>query len=274
MPIASAQVKSAVLLAGLFYKMKTVVFEKTKTRDHTERFFKAAGIDIRSEGKKIVLRGGKCPNPFSLKVPGDISSAAFLMAIGVLVPGSEIFLSNVLWNKTRTGYFRVLKRMNARINVVKVKKSLTEDCADIKISYGSLKAATIMKSEIPSLIDELPILMVVATQAEGTTRILGAGELRVKETDRIHSMALGLKEMGASISVKNDDIFIKGPAKLTGSDVESFSDHRTAMSFIVAGMIAEGETRVNEIESIKTSFPDFLRILKKARCGFKTRDGS
>ena len=270
MPMASAQVKSALLLAGLYAQGPTVVLEKETTRDHTEIFFKKTGIPIKVSGKRITLRPGRGPAAFKARVPGDISSAAFPIAMGLLVPGSRITLRNVNTNPTRTGLLKVLKRMGAGIRMGRPAAGGIEEAADLHISFSRLKATTVRPAEIPSLIDEVPVLMVMATQARGKTWIRGAGELRVKETDRIRSMVGPLKRMGARIGVKGDDIWIEGPTPLKAVPfIESYGDHRTAMSFIVAGMISEGTTRVKDIGPIATSFPSFLKLIKAAGSKFK-----
>ena len=269
LPVASAQVKSAVLLAGLYAPGRTAVVENEPTRNHSEIFLRNTGVDLQKNGKEILLTGSKQPRGFSIEVPGDVSSAAFLMVMGALVQGSDILLKNVLWNQTRTGVVRVLKRMGARLEVLTVRDTSIEWAADIRVKSGPLKSTRVPRKEIPSLIDELPVIMVAATQARGTTLIQGAGELRVKETDRVHSMVSQLKKMGADISVKGDDIRIKGPTPLRGAAIKSFGDHRTAMSFIVAGMVAEGTTSVHDIANINTSFPSFFQLLRKAGCRFR-----
>ncbi len=268
LPVASAQVKSAVLLAGLYAEGPTTVIEKVPTRDHTELFMKRVGLCVRARGKTVRLVPGGTLRPFSGAVPGDMSSAAFLLAAGILVPGSRAVVPNVLWNPTRRGFIEVLRRMKASLRIRVRRKGAMEETADLEAAGGPLVGAQVKAKEIPGLIDELPILMVLATQARGRTEIRGAGELRVKETDRIHSMVSQLRRMGARIGVRGDDIGIEGPTPLGGARIDSFGDHRTAMAFIVAGMIAGGETVVRDIAAIRTSFPDFLGILKRSGCRF------
>lgn len=268
LPVASAQVKSALLLAGLYADGATEIIEKEPTRDHTETFFKKTGIRLLDK-PQIRLEPGAEPKEFKVTVPGDISSAAFLIAIGLLVPGSRVKIRGVLWNKTRNGFVNVLQRMGARIDI-SPKPAAIEELVDLDIQPSPLKGVTVEKSEIPSIIDELPMLMVVATQAQGVTRIFGAEELRVKETDRIESMVSQLAKMGARITAGGGDITIEGPAALRGAEIESFDDHRTAMAFIVAAMIAQGETTVRNIANINTSFPGFLDILQGGGCRFKS----
>ena len=269
MPLASAQVKSAILLAGLYAEGRTSVSEPIKTRDHTERMLKLFKADIKVSGNKIVLKGKKnLLSPKIIYVPGDISSAAFFMVLATLIPESKIIIRNVSLNPTRIGVLKVLKRMGANITV-KAKESKIkgiEPIGDLIVRSVSLKGTIVSKEEIPSLIDELPVLMVAASLAQGTTIFNNAGELRVKETDRIRSMLLNLKKMGADIKVlrtgRSENIVVHGKEKLTGAKVMSFGDHRTAMSMVVAGMAAVGKTLVDDISCIKKSFPEFVSVLR------------
>ncbi len=263
LPIPSAQVKSALLLAGLYADGVTSVTEPVKSRDHTERFMRFFGADIAEEGLKVSVRGGMPLTAASFEIAGDISSAAFFMAIAALVPGAQIAFKSVLWNPTRTGIVDVLKRMGVQFEGVSVRDEGPEQVCDFSISTYGLRAFEIHKQELPALIDEIPILCVLATQAEGTSVIHDADELRVKETDRIHSMVTNLGKMGADIRAEGNTIYIKGPTPLKGAVVDSFKDHRTAMSLIVAGLIAEGENEVRDVECINTSFPTFFTLLKQ-----------
>ena len=268
--MASAQVKSAALLAGLFADGPTTIIETIPTRDHTERFFKYTGLPIRKSGSRITIRSGRNPKPFAIEVPGDISSAAFLIAIGLLVPGSQITLQKVLWNPSRIGVIRVLNRMGAKLKPSRLRRQGPEVTADFTVMPRALKAVTVKPVEVPSLIDELPILMVIATQAKGKSWFHGVEELRVKETDRVASMVDQLSLMGARIGVRGDSVWVDGPAPLkAGSSIQSFGDHRTAMSFIVAGMIADGQTRVHDTACIATSFPNFFDLLKRSGVRFR-----
>lgn len=264
LPVASAQVKSAALFAGLFAEGATTVIEKIPTRDHTERFFKFTGLDLKKTGTRITVRPGKDPKPFRIEVPGDISSAAFLIAIGLLVSGSRMSLKRVLWNPARIGIVQALNRMGARIRPAKLHRQGPEITADLEIVPRPLKAVTVRPVEVPSLIDELPILMVIATQAKGKSWFHGVEELRVKETDRVASMVGQLRKMGARIGVQGDSVWVEGPTPLKAARIRSFGDHRTAMSFIVAGMIADGQTRVDDTACIATSFPNFFDLLKRS----------
>ncbi len=265
LPIASAQVKSALLLAGLYAEGRMRVTEPFHSRDHTEKFLECFGADIVKDGLSVSLRGGqtlKAPKEF--KIAGDISSAAFFMAAAVLVPESKLEFRSVLWNPTRTGIVEVLKRMGVEVAVKKVSREGPEDVADFTLKPAArLKPFDIHPAELPSLIDEIPILAVLATQAAGTSVIHEADELRVKETDRIDSMVAALSAMGANIASKDNSLIIHGPTPLVGARVHSQKDHRTAMSAVVAGMVAEGATTVEDTDCINTSFPDFFRLFRE-----------
>jgi len=260
-PVASAQVKSCILLAGLYANGTTSVVEPLKSRDHTERMLRLFNVKIKESGLKVSIKGNQQLKAIDIEVPADISSAAFFIIAALIVKGSKLKIKSVGLNPTRTGILDVLKQMGAKIKIVKKSGNINEPMADMIIESSSLKAVTIESKMMPRLIDELPIIMIAATQAEGITRIMGAKELRVKETDRIKSMASGLIQMGADITVHEDNIFIKGPTMLKGATLNSFGDHRTAMSFAVAGLIAEGSTVVEDTSCVLTSFPNFNDIL-------------
>jgi 3-phosphoshikimate 1-carboxyvinyltransferase len=266
MPVASAQVKSAILLAGLYAKGLTRVIEPVQSRDHTERLLKAFRADIEVKGRQVAIRGRKeLTSPGSVYVPGDISSAAFFLVLAAILSGSKIVLNNCGLNPTRAGAIKVLKRMGAQIKIkrVKFRSARFEPMGDIEIRSSRLKGTIVKKAEVPSLIDELPILMVAACFARGRSRFEGVGELRVKETDRINSMLYNLRKMDADIQVTGrEDIVIFGNNGLKGAKVKSFGDHRTAMSMIVAGLASRGATTIDDTSCISKSFPDFLKVLK------------
>ena len=269
LPVASAQVKSALLLAGLFTKGETKVIEPVKTRNHTERmleFFKAA---IKVKGNSITINGSrKLVSPGLIYLPGDISSAAFFLVAASLLPNSKVILKKVGLNPSRAGIINVLKRMKAEIKI-KNYKSNGEPMADIEVKSSRLHATRITKKEIPSLIDELPVLMVASSLANGRTVIEGAQELRVKETDRINSMIENLSKMGAKIisaeKGSQENITIEGVGCLKAAKLKSYGDHRTAMSMIVAGLTADGNSVIDDISCISKSFPDFIKSLKALR---------
>jgi len=271
--IPSAQVKSAILLAGLYAEGLTQITEPIKTRDHTERMLQAFKVDIKREGVKIKIRGLKeLISPREIFIPSDISSSAFFIVGASILTGSNLVIKSVGLNPTRIGLIRVLKRMGANIKIksLKLKVKGFEPIGDIVVKASNLKGTVVEAGEIPSLIDELPILMVAACYAEGVTIIKGVGELRVKETDRINSMVSNLKRMGADIEskikiqklkIKEEVIVIKGRKPLKGVNLTSYGDHRTAMSLIIASLGAKGESHLDDVGCIKKSFPNFLDIL-------------
>lgn len=249
LPIASAQVKSAILLAGLFADGETRVIEKVLARDHTERMLAYFGGREELTGKEI-------------SVPGDISSAAFFMVAGAIIPNAKLSMPNVGVNPTRTGIIDVLRKMGAKIEILDEKVVSGEPRATILVTHSSLLGTNISGEIIPRIIDEIPIIAVVATQAEGITEICGARELRVKESDRIATISTELRKMGAKIKELDDGMIIEGPTKLKGAKVKSYGDHRVAMSLAIAGLIADGETTIGDTACIKTSFPGFEDLLR------------
>ncbi|MCX5695533.1 MAG: 3-phosphoshikimate 1-carboxyvinyltransferase [Candidatus Omnitrophica bacterium] len=268
LPVASAQVKSALLLAGLFACGETKVIEPLKTRDHTERMLKLFKADLKVRGNTIIIKGGKeLISPRALYIPADISSAAFFMVGANIIPDSRVLIKKVSLNPSRLGVVKVLNKMGAGLKIKRLKLSGrgNEPTGDILASSKILRGVRIKKSEIPSLIDELPILMVAACLAKGVSVFEGVSELRVKETDRIKSMLVNLTKMGAKIKVvksgKQENIIIKGVKGLRAARVSSFGDHRTAMSMIIAGLAASGETYIDNVTCINKSFPAFLKTL-------------
>lgn len=260
--VSSAQVKSAILLAGLYADGVTSVTEPVLSRDHTERFLKHFGAEVSVEGLKVSVRGGQKLSARSFAIGGDISSAAFFMVMAAIVPGSDLLLKDVLWNPTRRGIYEVMSRMGVRTRSKPSDAKGPETTVDVRFEYTTgLKPFEIKKEEIPSLVDEIPVLMVLATQAQGTSVVHDADELRVKESDRIATMTEGLTRMGAKIDVKGNTIYVHGPTPLKGAAIDTHLDHRVAMSHIVAGLVAEGETVVNDVECIDTSFPTFFKLL-------------
>ena len=262
-PVASAQVKSCILFAGLYADGTTTVTEPIKSRDHSERMFKTFGADISVNGLSVSVN--HCEKLYSqeVTVPCDISSAAFFIVAGLIVPNSNIKILNVNINKTRDGILTVLKSMGADIVLDNVRAVSGEDVADIEIKTSKLNSTSFGKEIVPSLIDEIPIIVLAATQAEGQTVISGAKELKVKESDRIHSVASQLNKMGADIKETDDGFIINGPAKLKGAVVDSFDDHRIAMMLSIAGLIAEDETEILNSDSVKISFANFYEVLKQ-----------
>ena len=272
MKVASAQVKSAILLAGLYANGSTKVIEKEPTRDHTERMLDLFKAGIKHQGKSIVIKGGRAlQTPGNIYVPGDLSSAAFFMVAAAILKQSEVSIKRVSLNPTRLGIIKVLKRMGADIKIenIKSKANESEPMGDILVKSSSLKGVRVLSKDIPSLIDELPILMVAASCAKGKTIFEGVGELRVKETDRINSMLYNLKKMGVDIKSikvgKSENIVIHGVNQLKGAKLKSFGDHRTAMSAIIAGLAADGKSSIDDVSCINKSFPEFLRVLKSLK---------
>ena len=255
--LSSAQVKSALLLAGLYADGKTVIHEAVPSRDHTERFLEAAGARFLKDGDRLSVEKTEKIEPLCARVAGDISSAAFFIVGAAMIPGSELVIQDVGLNPTRSGVLNVLKRMGASIET-QITQTVPEPMGTVRVRGSKLRGTGITSREIPSLIDELPVLMVAMALAEGESLVSGAAELRVKETDRIHSMVQNLKSIGASIDELPDGSLIRGVEAFHGATVESFGDHRTAMSMGVASLAAHGTITVTDTECIATSYPSFM----------------
>lgn len=269
LPMASAQVKSAVLLAGMFAPGKTTVIEPVATRNHTERIMSHFGVKWLRDGNAISVYGGQVPRATDIVVPGDISSAAFWMVAAAASPGQQITLKNVGLNPTRTGVIAVLLKMGAHITSYETDSS-GEPRGNVVVQGGDLNATVIGGDEIPNVIDELPILAVAGALARGNTLIKDARELRVKETDRIAAVAENLRRMGVEVIEYEDGMEIIGGAKLRGATITTYHDHRIAMAFAIAGMFAEGETIIEGSECINTSYPGFeldLALFQKSDGG-------
>lgn len=261
-PMASAQVKSCILLAGLNTYGETKVTEPYVSRDHTERMLKYLGADIVCEGVTTKIKKSKL-EPKSLKVCGDISSAAFFLVAGAIVPNSDIILKNVGLNPTRTGIIDVMQQMNADIEILDKRVECNEEVGDIRIKTSDLKPVTIEGAIIPRLIDELPVIAVLASQADGTTVVKDAGDLRNKESDRIKCLVNELKKIGVNIEETPDGFIIEGKTNLIGgSEVECYHDHRLAMSLYVAGLVCEQPVMINEFQWVDVSFPEFLPMMQ------------
>src|SRR5690625_2430900 len=267
MPVKSAQVKSAVLLGGLFAKGETTVVEKTKTRDHTENMLAAFGADITVHGNEVTITNKNELQGTNVTVPGDISSAAFVLVAAAIVPNSVLTLKDVGLNVTRTGIMDVLHHMNANIDIKNKRISGGEELGDITVTYNDLKSTVIEGELIPRLIDEIPIIALLATQASGTTVIKDAAELRVKETDRIKAVVHNLTTLGASIEETEDGMIIHGKTPLTGGHLKSYSDHRIAMMAVIASLICERSVTLDDISSIAVSYPNFFDHVKKITNG-------
>jgi 3-phosphoshikimate 1-carboxyvinyltransferase len=264
LPVASAQLKSAILLAGLYADGETLIIEPSRSRDHTERMLPSFGADIKIDGLNVSIKGGTELTGADVYVPGDFSSAAFFIVGALLIRDADINAKDVGINPTRTGLLNALNKMGAHIEVHNKREVSGEIIADLYCSKNSeLKAIALTKEDIPSLIDEFPILCVAATQAEGITTIRGAEELRVKESDRIKSMVSELRKMGAEVEEYPDGLSIKGKSILKGGFLESYNDHRIAMALSIAGLIAEGKTTINGMSSVNISFPGFFDIIRR-----------
>lgn len=260
MPVASAQVKSAILLAGLFTPGKTTVIQPAETRDHTERMLESFGVRTVREGNAISIDGGQTPESCDFVVPGDISSAAFWLVAAAAIPGSKLLIKDVGLNPTRTAILAVLVRMGARILDVE-HQTEGEPIGNLELHGADLHGTTLLPEEIPNLIDEIPVIAVAAALAQGTTTIRNARELRVKETDRIATVVENLRRMGAEVTEFEDGLEIQGGKPLTGAELDSFGDHRIAMAFAIAGLFASGETVIRNTDCVNTSYPGFARHL-------------
>ena len=263
MPIPSAQVKSAVLLAGLNAEGRTTVIEPTKSRNHTELMLKYLGADVNINNNEITVSGSELIAK-DIEIVGDISSAAFFIVAGLIVPDSDFIIKNVGINPTRSGILDIIKRMGANVEILNKRVVSGEECADIHVQYcDNLKSCTIEGNDIPRLIDELPVIAVLASQAEGKTVVKNAEDLRNKESDRIKCLVAELKKLGINIDENPDGFIVHGKTKLSGTDLplESYHDHRLAMSFYIAGMICEKEICINGFEWTEISFPEFEQLI-------------
>ncbi|MBA4602560.1 3-phosphoshikimate 1-carboxyvinyltransferase [Thermoactinomyces mirandus] len=262
-PVASAQVKSCLLLAGLQAEGTTTVCEPALSRDHTERMLPAFGGLLRIDGRKVSVRGGQTLHGTKVCVPGDISSAAFLLAAALMGPDSQVTVEEVGLNPTRTGILDVLRQMGAEVAVEETGNWCNEPVGRITVRKGDLRGIIIGGDLIPRLIDEIPVLAVVATQAKGTTVIKDAQELKVKESNRIATTVNELKKLGAAIEETEDGMIIEGPVTLRGGVTSGHGDHRIAMAMAIAGLGSEGEVTVTDPESIDVSFPGFAEFILK-----------
>lgn len=267
LPVASAQVKSAVLLAGLYAKGNTTVIEPVPSRNHTELMLSSRGVNftINENQKQISLADIRKINSQDMLIPGDISGAAFFIVLASLLPGSRLFIDNAGINNTRTGIIDILKNMGADIAFHNRRNFGGEDATDLEIKYARLKGIEISGEIIPRVIDELPILTVAAACAEGKTVIRDASELRVKETDRIRALHLNLRKMGVQVEELPDGLIIYGSSSLKGAELESFGDHRIAMAFAVAASVADGASVIKDSQWADISFPGFYNLLNHVR---------
>ncbi len=262
MPVASAQVKSAILLAGLRAEGTTIVRESETSRDHTERMLRQFGAQVDVTEGVVSFKGGQVLTGTHVKVPGDISSAAFFLVAGAIAPDSEIVMTNVGVNETRAGIIDVLREMEADMDVVIDDEQAAEPTATVTIRTSSLKGTTIGGAIIPRLIDEIPILALLATQANGQTIIRDAEELKVKETNRIDAVVAELKKLGADIEATDDGMIINGPTQLHGGSLKSYGDHRIGMMAAIAALITDGEVELDDAECIAVSYPTFFEHIE------------
>lgn len=262
LPVASAQVKSALLLAGLQAEGETTIVEPAPTRDHTEKMIRQFGGEIQQNGREITVKGGQKLTASTVHVPGDISSAAFFLVAAAIVPGSEIRLKNVGLNPTRTGIIEVLTNMGADFQIQEHQDSSFEPIGDILIRSSNLKGTVIQGDLIPKLIDEIPIIALLATQAEGKTVIKNAEELKVKETNRIDTVVHELAKLGADIEATDDGMIINGKIGLHGGKVSSHGDHRIGMMLAVASLVCDAEVELENAEAISVSYPSFFTHLE------------
>ncbi len=261
-PVASAQVKSAILLAGLYADGSTKVTEPVLSRNHTELMVNGFGGNVISEGTTATILGGTKLYGQKITVPGDISSASYFIVAGLICPNSEVLIKNVNTNTTRAGILEVIKNMGGNMEMLNKRIVSGESVCDILVKSSELKATTIDQKYVPSLIDEIPVIAVLASQAQGTTIIKDAAELKVKESDRIMTVTENLKAMGCNITPTDDGMIIEGNQTLHGANIKTYMDHRIAMSFAIAGLIADGETTFDHPECIDISYPTFFKTLQ------------
>lgn len=262
LPVASAQVKSAVLLAALFAEGRTEVIEPARTRDHTECLLRATGVEVVTQDGTIQVGGGRRPSPFDTQLPGDLSSAAFLLA-GAVLTGGEVTVRALGVNPTRTAFLDVLEQMGARVDVVNARRHMEEPVGDVTVSGSVTEPIEIGGADVAPLIDELPLVALLATQARGTTVVRDAAELRVKETDRIAAVTAALSVLGGDMTQLQDGFVVRGPTPLTGARIQSPGDHRLAMLLAVAGAAASGGTVVEGAEAAMVSFPTFEAVFRR-----------
>ena len=263
--VASAQIKTAIILAALSAQGTSEISGEIHSRDHTERLLSHFGVELQSGSQSVKIPGQQTLRAACLQVPGDPSTAAFWMAAACLIPGAEIELENISLNPTRIGFLRVLQRMGAHIEIEET-QSKPEPVGKIRVKASQLKGVKIGREEIPSLIDEVPLFAVVASQAQGLSEVEGAEELRVKESDRLEAVTTNLRAMGATLESRKDGFAIQGRQQLRGCEIQSFHDHRIAMAFSIAGLVASGETGILDAECVAISYPDFFTTLRELTC--------
>ena len=272
LPVASAQVKSAILLAGLYADAETSVVEPARTRDHTERMLQFMGVELQAEGGRIRMRGGQTLRSADIDVPGDLSSAAFVILGALLGEDCELVIKGVGMNPTRTGVIEILRQMGAAIEIENCGSAGFEPVADIRVRSSVLSAIDVDPALVSLAIDEFPVLFIAAATARGRTRFSGIGELRVKESDRIRAMADGLRQLGIKVQEYPDGASVVGGG-FTGGVVESHGDHRVAMSFAVAGTVADAPVTVRNTDAVDTSFPGFADLMRSVGADIRVSPG-
>ena len=272
MPVASAQVKSCLLLAGLYADGETSVTEPAPTRDHTERMLRGFGYAVKTQNARVSVQGGGRLKARDIDVPADISSATFFLVGASIAPGSDIVLEHVGVNPTRIGVINILKLMGANLELLNPREAGGEPVADIRVRAAQLRGIRIPEDQVPLAIDEFPALFIAAACAQGETVLTGAHELRVKESDRIAVMAQGLKHLGIAVRETPDGIVIQG-GRLQGGEVDSHGDHRIAMSFAVAALAASGPVTVRDCKNVDTSFPGFAKLVAHAGLAINVQRG-
>lgn len=272
MPVASAQVKSAILLAGLYADGSTSVTEPDVTRDHTERMLRSMGVPVNTEGNHISIDGSRTLRGCQVQVPADLSSASFLMLAALLAENSDVLIVNVGINPTRTGVIDILQGMNADIGVENARLAGQEPVADLRVRSSRLRGGVVDPGLVSLAIDEFPVLFVAAAAATGKTVFSGIGELRVKESDRIAAMAEGMRKLGITVDESPDGAVVHG-GRFSGGSVDSFGDHRVAMSFAIAGTVADDEVVVRAVDAVETSFPDFAACMASIGADILVEEG-
>ncbi len=261
MPVASAQVKSSLLLAGLYASARTCIQEPVQTRDHTERMLAGFGYPVERAAGKVCLRGGGRLQGMTVQIPGDFSSAAMFMVGAAIAPGSDLLIEQVGVNPTRVGAIDILRAMGAEVVLLRERKVGDEPVADVRVRARPLRAARILPGQVPLAIDELPVLMIAAACCEGETTLSGARELRVKESDRLAALAEGFARLGVTAAATSDGIVVRG-GRIAGGRVDSFGDHRIAMAFAVAALRADSPIVVEDCANVDTSFPGFVSLAR------------
>jgi len=263
MPVASAQVKSAIILAALQAHGVTTVEEPQKSRDHTEVMLRGFGGELGIDGARVTIDGGQSLRAQDVRVPGDISSAAFFLVAGAIIPGSDLTIRNVGLNPTRDGIVEILRRMGATLECFNERYEAGERVADIRVRGGELKSVTVGPEMVARTIDEYPILSVAAALADGVTKFVDVKELRYKESDRITAMSDGLRRLGIAVEEHEDNLSIEGGRRFKGGEIRSYGDHRIAMSFAIAGLCSEAGVAIDDAACVDISFPSFFDLLRK-----------